>query len=195
MICGICGTVVQNFHEFRVRIWMSHISYRSSGYGYECPTELTEVLCRGKYIPGYGSVRTLPTTTLEFWVRVTYLRFPSKLGVCWQFEFRRIEKKRFQKDLSAENAKKTQRTARAKSAHNMYTICVRPLWLADQEDMLNSGYFVAVHEIWADELKSCSWLAQLVFRLPSRGSLAPWHVILALRRVHPSWGLNKIHAL
>ena len=41
---------------------MSYRTSRSSGYGYECPTELTEVLCR--VIPGVntpGTVCTYPT--------------------------------------------------------------------------------------------------------------------------------------
>ena len=62
---GICGTGVQNFQKkFRVRVWMSYMyrTSRISGYGYECPTELADVLCRvlpgvntyPGWIPGYG---------------------------------------------------------------------------------------------------------------------------------------------
>ena len=39
-------------------------TYRSSGYGYECRSELTEVPGTGKY-PGYGSGRTLHNTTFS----------------------------------------------------------------------------------------------------------------------------------
>ena len=45
---------------------MSYRTAISSGYGYECPTELTEVLCT--VIPGVdtpGVVCTYPT--LEYW--------------------------------------------------------------------------------------------------------------------------------
>ena len=47
---------------FRVRVWESHRTSRSFGYGYECPAELTEVLCR--VIPGVntpGMVFAYPT--------------------------------------------------------------------------------------------------------------------------------------
>ena len=37
---GYCATVLQKSHKFRVRVWGS---YRSSGYGYESVTEITEV--------------------------------------------------------------------------------------------------------------------------------------------------------
>ena len=47
---------------------MSYRTYRGSGYEHECPTKLTEALCRvipGEKHPGYSSVRTLQNTTLE----------------------------------------------------------------------------------------------------------------------------------
>ena len=54
---GYCGTGIQNSQKFRAGIKMlypyprvfmalAYRTYRSSGYGYGCPTELTEVLCR-----------------------------------------------------------------------------------------------------------------------------------------------------
>ena len=67
---GYCATVLQKSQKFRVlwhgrteltkvpgryknaipvpRVFVARAyrAYRSSGYGYECPTELTEVLCR-----------------------------------------------------------------------------------------------------------------------------------------------------
>ena len=49
------GTSVQSLQKFRVRVLVSYRTYTSSGYGYECPTELTEVLCRaipGVFTPG-----------------------------------------------------------------------------------------------------------------------------------------------
>ena len=80
--------VLQNFHDFRVlghgrtelpevpgryrhavpvpwvRVSTSYRTSRSSGYGYECPKEVTEALCRvirgGKY-PGYGFTCILQT--------------------------------------------------------------------------------------------------------------------------------------
>ena len=66
---GYCGTGVHSLPKFRVRVLTSYRTYRSSGYGYECPTELAEVLCKvipGGKCPGYGSVRTLQNTTLEY---------------------------------------------------------------------------------------------------------------------------------
>ena len=58
---GVCGAGVQNLQKFRAGIkWLctrtpgivarSYRSYRSSGYGYECRTNLTEV-------PGTGNIR------------------------------------------------------------------------------------------------------------------------------------------
>ena len=48
---GIFGTGVQSLQKIRVRVWMSYRAHRSSGYGYECPTELAdEAPCR--VIPG-----------------------------------------------------------------------------------------------------------------------------------------------
>ena len=35
--------VLQNLQKFRVRVWMSYRTYRSSGLGYKTLTELTEV--------------------------------------------------------------------------------------------------------------------------------------------------------
>ena len=74
MFSGVCG--------FRMPVWTSYRTYRSPGYGYECHTELTEVLGTGmevlqnsqkffaRYYPGktpeYCSARTLQNTTLEF---------------------------------------------------------------------------------------------------------------------------------
>ena len=42
---GICGTSVQSLQKFRVQVFfvVSYRTYTSSRYGYECPTELTEV--------------------------------------------------------------------------------------------------------------------------------------------------------
>ena len=71
--------ILQNFQKFRVRVWGSYRTCRSSGYRYEgrtelpevpgtgmneCPAELTEVFCR-VIIPGEnntpGTVCTYPT--------------------------------------------------------------------------------------------------------------------------------------
>ena len=52
----------------RVFVALAYITYRSSGYGYECPTEITEVVCRvipGGNTPGFGSRRTVQNTTLQ----------------------------------------------------------------------------------------------------------------------------------
>ena len=35
---GYCGTVVQILQKFRVRVWMSYRTHKSSLYGYECCT-------------------------------------------------------------------------------------------------------------------------------------------------------------
>ena len=70
---GYCGTGLQNSQKFRAGtkhgvpvprvLWArAYRTFRSPGYGYECPTELTEVLCR--VIPGVntkGTVCTYPT--------------------------------------------------------------------------------------------------------------------------------------
>ena len=47
---GYCGTGVQKIRKFRVRVWMSYVTHRSSGYGYECRAEHTEVPAR--VVPG-----------------------------------------------------------------------------------------------------------------------------------------------
>ena len=59
---GYCATILQKTQKFRLRVWGSYRTYRSSGHGYECPTELTEVL--GRVIPGVntpGMVCAYPT--------------------------------------------------------------------------------------------------------------------------------------
>ena len=60
----------------RVFVALAYRTSRSSGYGFECPTELTEVLCR--VIPGVKTipwwvwfVRTLQNQTLEINVERT----------------------------------------------------------------------------------------------------------------------------
>ena len=50
---------------------MSYRTFRSSGYGYECPTQLTEVLCRVIPVPRVWFVRTLQNTTLKYYSTVT----------------------------------------------------------------------------------------------------------------------------
>ena len=40
---GYYATVLQKSQKFRVRVWGSYRTYRSSGYRYESVTELTEV--------------------------------------------------------------------------------------------------------------------------------------------------------
>ena len=40
---GYCATVLQKSQKFRVRVWGSYITYRSSAYGYGSVTDLTEV--------------------------------------------------------------------------------------------------------------------------------------------------------
>ena len=40
---GYCATVLQKSQKFRVRVWGSYRTYRSSGYGYGSVTDLTEV--------------------------------------------------------------------------------------------------------------------------------------------------------
>ena len=85
---GICGTGVQSWLKFRVRVWMSHRTHRSSGYGHECPIELTEVLRRaipGVNTPGmvlYVPYRTQPWNILRarVWM-LTFLRWSrSRVG-------------------------------------------------------------------------------------------------------------------
>ena len=66
-------SVVQNLQKFRVRVLVSYRTYRSSGYGYECPTELTEVLCRG--MPGINT----PGMVLYVPYRTHPWKFPWKL--------------------------------------------------------------------------------------------------------------------
>ena len=76
---GYCGTGVQNSQKFRAGTKMlypypglSHGAYRanrSSGYGYECPTELTEVPGTGmKVLQNFQKYRALwhgPTELTE----------------------------------------------------------------------------------------------------------------------------------
>ena len=45
---GYCATVLQKSQKFRVRVWGSYRTYKSSGYGYESVAELTEVPGRYK---------------------------------------------------------------------------------------------------------------------------------------------------
>ena len=58
MFCGVCG--------FRVRVWESYRTYRSSGYGYGSVTDLTEVpgivaqAYRTRKSSGYGIDRLYP---------------------------------------------------------------------------------------------------------------------------------------
>ena len=40
---GYCATILQKSQKFRVRVWGSYRTYRSSGYGYGSVTDLTEV--------------------------------------------------------------------------------------------------------------------------------------------------------
>ena len=74
---GIVARGVQNSQKFWVRVFMSYRTSKSSGYGYECPTELTEVLCR--VIPGVntpGMVCVYPTelnlATIHPYLSYTY---------------------------------------------------------------------------------------------------------------------------
>ena len=70
---GVCGAGVQNLQKFRAGIkWLctrtpgivarSYRSYRSSGYGYECRTNLTEV-------PGTGNTRVNTRQRVRFEVK------------------------------------------------------------------------------------------------------------------------------
>ena len=72
---GICGTGVQSWLKFRVRVWMSHRTHRSSGYGHECPTKLTQVLWR--VIPGVNT----PAMVLYVPYRTQPLKFPLMVEV------------------------------------------------------------------------------------------------------------------
>ena len=65
-------TSVQKSQKFRVRVWTCG-NYRSSGYGYECPTELREVLYR--VLPGVktpGMVLHVPYRTQSFNIKYIY---------------------------------------------------------------------------------------------------------------------------
>ena len=72
---GYCGTGVLSLQKFRVRVWMSCRTYRSSGYGHECPTKLTQVLCR--VIPGVNT----PAMVLYVPYRTQRLKFPLMVEV------------------------------------------------------------------------------------------------------------------
>ena len=67
---GYCGTGVQNSQKFRAgtknaipvpRVWWhgAHRTHRTSGYGYECPTELTEVPGTGRVLQNFHKFRVL----------------------------------------------------------------------------------------------------------------------------------------
>ena len=58
---------------------MSYRTSRSSRYGYKCPTELTEVLCR--VIPGVNT----PGTFCEYPTEHNLELFDLTAGVCFNF--------------------------------------------------------------------------------------------------------------
>ena len=86
---GICGTGVQKLLRFGVRVWMLYRTYRSSGYGYECATKLTEVLCRvipEVNTPGmvlYVPYRTQPCKRVTWLYEYTYCGPFVRLSQTW----------------------------------------------------------------------------------------------------------------
>ena len=62
---GYCGTLIQIIQKFRVRVWISHKTLRTSLYGYKCCTEHTDVQGAGN-----TRVNTRPRGRSSIWSRV-----------------------------------------------------------------------------------------------------------------------------